>query len=161
MEKNSAKRFGKEGHGTEAGKARLESLLKDSGEKAFNFAFALAGNTEEAKELVQEAFYRVARAWESYDASKPLENWFLAILRNTFVDSRRLGARQVLSLDWPLGDDEKSACLGDTIIDDDGDILRGLEQGEAVLAVRRAMSKLSPDDGMVWRLCDLEGRDYE
>ena len=37
--------------------AMLENLIKEYAEKGYHFAFRLSGNTEEAKDLVQEAFY--------------------------------------------------------------------------------------------------------
>ena len=114
MEKHcgSEKRFGKEGNGTDAGSASLESFIKASDKKAHSFAYSLCGNSEEAKELVQEAFYRVARTWDKYDASKPLESWFFSIMKYAFIDSRKRAERQLgVSLDKPL-DDEDGSCLG-------------------------------------------------
>ena len=54
MEKHcdSKKRFGKEDNGTEARNEILENFIRDSGRKAHEFACRLAGNSEDAKELV-------------------------------------------------------------------------------------------------------------
>ena len=70
----------------EEANARLERFVREYADQGFQFAVRLCGNTEEAKELVQEAFYRVLRHWESYDPAQSLENWFLTILRNVYYD---------------------------------------------------------------------------
>ncbi len=99
----SKKRFGKEGTAKAARNEILESFLRDSGGKAYSFAHSLAGNEAEAHELVQERLYRVARAWDRYEQSKPLEAWFFTVLRNAFIDSRRrIERKSAVSLDRPL-----------------------------------------------------------
>ncbi len=61
----SSKTVGKERNGSAvkngvaARQASLENLVRDYGTRAFQFAYRLSGNTEEAKDCVQEAFYRV------------------------------------------------------------------------------------------------------
>jgi DNA-directed RNA polymerase specialized sigma24 family protein len=66
--KNTAKSkewFGKERMDTAARNVILEKFIRETAEKALWFAYKLSGNTEAARELVQEASYRVLRAWDS------------------------------------------------------------------------------------------------
>lgn len=65
------RRFGKEGNGEPCRQEALKSFIYHSGKRAYEVAFSLSGNGEDAKELVQETLYRVARAWKQYDESRP------------------------------------------------------------------------------------------
>lgn len=138
----------------------MERLVRDYGERAFQFAFRLAGNAEDAGEIVQEAFFRVLRHWGRYDPDQPLENWFFAILRRVFLDSmRRGGRRRAVSLDAPAGD---GASTYDEIIEDRSDrVLESLEREESGRKVRGALERLPVDQRAILFLIDVEGLRYE
>ena len=122
----------------------MERFVADYSERGFQFACGLCGNSEEAKELVQEAFCRVFRSWDRYDQSQPLDSWFLTILRNVYVDSvkrheRRFGVR----LDAALVRDGED---GDTFSGASGRPARGGGPGpafprEPAQEVRRALDE--------------------
>src|SRR4051812_12088044 len=77
-------------------------LLLQAGDKAYNFAYRLAGNDQDARDLVQEAFARALEHSGSYDPSRALDSWLLRILHNIFLDgTRRLAHRKTASLDAP------------------------------------------------------------
>lgn len=163
MEKTceSKKRFGKEGNGTAARNERLESFIRDAGDKAYHFAYDLSGNGDEARELVQETCYRVARAWESFEPSKPMGSWFFTVLRNAFLDSRRrFDRRNVVSLNIPL-DNEDGASFEDIIPDRAEGIPESLERAETVQTVRRALKGLTREHQAVLALCDMGGLGYD
>lgn len=157
----SEKRFGKEGNGTEARNKILESFIRDSGDKAYGFAYNLSGNHEDARELVQEACYRVTRAWESFETSKPVGSWFFTILRNVFIDSRRRSERRnIVSLDLPLdGTDELS--FEEIIPDGEEGIQESLERKEKAWTVRRALKAIPRKQEAVLRLCYMHGMRYD
>ena len=163
MEKHceSKKGFGKEMNGKSGDYGILENFIQAYGERAFKFAFKLSGNVEDARELVQEAFYRVLLAWDRYDESKPLKPWFFSILRNAFLDSqRRLQQRKWVALDAPV-DGVKGTCYGDILSDDDGNLTRGIEDAEAERTVRQALGRLRADDRDVIELREVNGMSYE
>ena len=163
MEKRceSKKRFGKEGTATEARNEILESFMRDSGGKAYAFAHGLAGNHEDARELVQEALYRVARTWDRYEHSKALEAWFFVVLRNAFIDSRRRVARKSgVSLDSPLvGED--GGTLAELLPDQSESIQARLEREESAKTVRRALKGMKKSFRAVLTLCDMKGERYD
>ena len=163
MEKTceSKKRFGKEGNGTAARNMLLESFIRDTGDKAYHFAYDLSGNYDEARELVQETCYRVTRAWESFEPSKPVGSWFFTVLRNAFLDSRRrYDRRKVVSLDVPL-DDEDRASFDEVVPDGAEGIPESLERAEAVRTVRLALKELTQEHQAVLELCDMGGLAYD
>lgn len=163
MEKHceSGKRFGKEDGGTAAKNEVLESFIRESGKRAYQVAYNMAGNREEAKELVQETLYRAARHLGRYQTDKPLDRWFFAILRNTFLDGRRrLRRRRVVSLDAPV-DGTEGDCLADFVGAEEESAFRGLERAETAANVRLALSRLDPKYQAVLRLCDMGGTNYD
>ena len=161
MEKHcdSIKRFGKE-ESTSARNEILESFIRHSGGKAHEFAYKLSGNNEEAKELVQEALYRVARAWDKYEQCKPLDNWFFVILRNVYFDLRKKAKRwRMVSLSSRVGD-EREESLEDFLADCQAGPLESIERAETVGDVRQALKGLSPKKQAVLGLCDMDGMEY-
>lgn len=150
-----------------AGADRYESFVREYGGKAFCIAYHLEGNVEEAKDLVQDAFCRLLKSWDRYDASRPLEGWFATILRNIFLDGRkRYDRRHVCSLDRapePSGEDgqEEPSRGADALPDGSEPFLDALSRRETVEAVRKALKRLSCEHRAVLALCDAQGQGYE
>lgn len=163
MEKRceSKKRFGKEGNGEAARQEILDGFIRDSGDKAYQFAYSLAGNCAEAHDLVQEALYRVMMAWDRYETCKPLEAWFTTILRNAFVDGRkRYERKHAVSLDCPIEADGGRG-YADVIADKEESIQKSLERKETVSLARRALGQMRRDQREVLTLCDMDGLRYD
>jgi len=163
MEKHceSKERFGKEGKAPAARNEILESFIRDSGHRAYALAHSLAGNEAEAHELVQEALFRVARAWSRFKRSQPLDPWFFVVLRNAFHDSRRRAERKrAVSLDRSseFGDGE---ALRDLLPDGSESIQARLEREESARTVRRALKGLRDAERTVLNLCDMQGWRYD
>jgi RNA polymerase sigma-70 factor (ECF subfamily) len=138
----------------------IERLVEEYGERAYQFAFRMTNSQEQARELVQEAFYRVLRNWERYDRSQPLDHWFFSILRHLFVDGvRRFEKLNVVSIDAPA---EESGQPYDEILEDQAErLLERLEREESGTAVRRALERLTAEHRAVLMLADVEGLSYE
>lgn len=163
MEKHceSKKRFGKEGTTTAASKDRLEEFIRDSSDRAYQVAYSMAGNAEDAKELVQETLYRVTLAWERFDGSRELGAWFFAILRNTFMDSMRQRERkQTVSLDRPV-DGEDGPSFGALMAEKGEGILRQAMREEVVKATRERLQQMDRGHQQILALCDMDGLSYE
>lgn len=140
----------------------LEDFVRDYGDAAYGFAHTLCGNSEEARELVQEAFYRILRGWDGYDAGQSLETWYCTVLRNLYFDSlKRYERRHGVSLDMCLREGEDSTLADFTPDRRDTDMLAGLERGEAKEEVARAMARLTPEHRAILTLCDIQGLGYE
>ena len=137
---------------------KLGDLLRNHEERAHQFAWSLTGNSEEAKELVQEASYRALRRVEKYDPLKSFGSWYLTIVRNLFVDARRARKRTV-SMDQD-GVDERGS-LSEILPERELGIPEQLERKELALAAREALAGLGAKYRAVVRLCDMEGMRYE
>jgi RNA polymerase sigma-70 factor, ECF subfamily len=141
----------------------LERFIEDYAEQGFQFAFHLCGNVEDARELVQETFFRLIRKWDQYDHSQPLESWFVVILRNIYFDgTRKYDKKHFVSLDAPSGGEEGGSQAFSEIVADarEDDLLGALERQEKAEAVREALQSLSPEHRAILDLSDLQGLKY-
>ena len=138
-----------------------ETLIEAHADKAYSFALGLCGNSEDAKELVQESFTKAMERIDRHDETQPFEAWFLTLLKHLYVDGTRLYEKRVnQDLDKVIGP------YGMTVADSVGDgrdasLLVGMEREELAKLVRRALRALTPDARAVLLMVDLDGRKYE
>ncbi len=138
----------------------FSSLVKAHADKAYNFAFRLAGNEQDARDLVQEAFMNALRHIEKYDATRPFEPWLNRILKNIFLDGKRkYHNKHSVSLDGPSpiedvpwehmipGNDPSPAELAD--------------DQETNVLVQKALNLLPIQYKTAVILCDVEKFPYE
>ena len=141
---------------------RFEAFLQEYGERAYQFAYRLCGNPDDAKDLVQEAFLRLLRHREDYDASKVMEGWFFTTLKHVFLDARkRFEKRNLVSLDERVEGAEEDATYADLLPDEERAALDRLESAESASVVREALEAMSCEHRVVLTLCDMQGMTYE
>ena len=63
-------------------------------ENLYRIALRLTGSPQAAEDLVQEAYLRAFRAWQSYRPGTNLAAWLATILRNAFLDEARKQSRR-------------------------------------------------------------------
>ena len=141
--------------------AAFEALVGRYEQRVYTIAYRMAGNDADAKDLAQEAFLRVFRAWRSIDPSAHLDSWLYRIVTNLFIDMlRRRPRARMESLDAPV-----STRSGGEIVREIADDRAGPEadvvdqQMEA--DVQQALVALHPDLRAVVVLSDIEGYAYE
>lgn len=141
----------------------LERFVEEYSEPAYQFAYGLCADEEEAKDLVQEAFYKVLHHWDRYDQGQPLKSWFYTILRNVYNDRcRRFERRHGVSLSTPLAHDEDGGVLAEALPDTSlAPILDQLGRDEDTRRVHRALASLRSEYRAVLTLCDMKGMGYE
>ncbi len=141
----------------------LERFIEEYADQGYQFAYRLCGNPEDARELVQETFYRLIHRWDQYDHSQPLDSWFVVILRNIYFDSqRKYDKRHVVSIDVPLNTAEGGTQTYADIIADarEEDLLDRMERLEKVEGVQAVLQSLSPEHRAVLDLSDIKGLKY-
>jgi RNA polymerase sigma-70 factor (ECF subfamily) len=69
--------------------AFLERAIQQYGKATYNFAYCLAGNEADARDLAQEAFIRVYRAWRSFQPGTSFLSWVYRIVTNLYRDELR------------------------------------------------------------------------
>jgi len=69
--------------------AFLEMAMTQYGKATYNFAFRLTGNEADARDLTQDAFVRVFRAWRSFQPGTSFLSWIYRIVTNLYRDELR------------------------------------------------------------------------
>src|ERR1700733_1933032 len=107
---------------TERDHDEFERLVQRTQRQAYNIAYRMTGNRDDAEDLTQEAYLRAYRSFGTYNRQMPFESWFFRILSNLFIDLlRRRPKQKPLSLDQPMGDDENEENLLLQIADEKSD----------------------------------------
>ena len=69
--------------------AEFEEVALPHLDAMFNMAFNLTRNRKDAEDLVQEAYLRAYRFFDSYKSGTHIKAWLFRILRNTFINRYR------------------------------------------------------------------------
>jgi RNA polymerase sigma-70 factor (ECF subfamily) len=142
--------------------AEFEQLLERTQRQAYNIAYRMTGNRDDAEDLTQEAYLRAYRSFGTYNRQLPFESWFFRILSNLFIDlMRRKPKQKPLSLDQPVGDDEGDDNLLLQIADDNANPERNLMDSVMDERLQVALSALPEAFRTAVMLCDVEGKSYE
>lgn len=67
----------------------FESTALPHLDSLYRFALGLAGDTQDAEDLVQETMLKAHRAWNRFRTGGNVRGWLMTILRNTFLNERR------------------------------------------------------------------------
>ncbi|MCX6255537.1 MAG: RNA polymerase sigma factor [Bacteroidia bacterium] len=86
-----------------AGKSNALSYIVDRHkDKAFNLAFRICSNHEEAEEIAQDSFLKAYRSLKGFKMKSSFATWLYRIVYNTAISHVRIKKKKVLSLeDFP------------------------------------------------------------
>ena len=118
----------------------------------YNFAHWLAGNRDEAEDLVQETYVKALKGFGSFTPGTNFRAWMYRILRNTFLTSRT-GLKATVSLD-----DEENPVTEPAADDDPESLLFARADQEEI---RRALEQLPVAHREIILLCDVEEMSYK
>lgn len=126
-----------------------EEVARDYGGFLYSVAYRLAGNDDDAQDLVQEALLRVRRGLERYEPGS-LEGWLARIVTNVFLDDMRRRKRRPTSAlpddpDWVL----PPAPAAD------------MASRELPAHLQEALAALPEDFRVPVVLCDVADQSYE
>jgi RNA polymerase sigma-70 factor (ECF subfamily) len=142
--------------------AEFEKLVERTQRQAYNIAYRMTGNRDDAEDLTQEAYLRAYRSFGTYNRQMPFESWFFRILSNLFIDLlRRRPKQKPLSLDQPMGDEENEENLLLQLPDEDANPERNLLDQVMDERLQAALAALPEAFRVAVLLCDVEGRSYE
>jgi RNA polymerase sigma-70 factor (ECF subfamily) len=123
-------------------------------ERLYNFARWLAGDREEAEDLVQETYAKALKGFSSYQPGTNFRAWMYRILRNTFLNSRTgLKATATVPLDLEDGD----AALP-TTPDTPESLLLQRSDGQLV---QNALERIPVLHREVLLLCEVDEMSYQ
>jgi RNA polymerase sigma-70 factor (ECF subfamily) len=86
------------------GRVNAFSYLVDKHkDSAFNLAFRICGNHEEAEEIAQDAFLKVYKSLKGFKMKSSFSTWLYRIVYNTVISMVRTRKKGILSLeDFPV-----------------------------------------------------------
>ena len=68
-------------------------------DKAFNLAFRICGNREEAEEIAQDSFLKAYRSLKGFKMKSSFATWLYRIVYNTAISNVRIKKRGILSIE--------------------------------------------------------------
>ena len=137
--------------------AFLERAMSQYGKATYNFALRLTGNEADARDLTQDAYIRVYRAWSSFVPGTSFLSWIYRIVTNLYRDElrRRKGRfHEEIPEDNAPQEFGGSRPLAVTPIDDY--VERQLSE-----SISKSLSRLSSDQRQVVILADIEEYSYQ
>ena len=137
--------------------AFLERAIEQYGKATYNFAYRLTRNEADARDLTQEAFIRVYRAWRSFQPGTSFLSWVYRIVTNLHRDElRRKKGRYQEEIPEDNAPQEFGGekPLAVTPIDD-------YVEGQLSEPVAKSLEQLSPDQRQVIVLADIEEYSYQ
>lgn len=139
---------------------QMKQMIIQDGPAVRAFAFGLTRNTDDAEDLAQETYRKVARQWLRYDRRRALRSWCFTVLKNLYLDGRRrYAARNVVSLDRPTFDGGPS--LDARIPDSRDNAQESLERRETIKTVQWTLKRMSVANRVALTLCYMDGMTYE
>jgi RNA polymerase sigma-70 factor (ECF subfamily) len=140
---------------------RFEPLALPCMEAAFNLAFWLLRSRPDAEDVVQEAYLRAFRAFDSFRGDD-IRPWLLAIVRNTAYRwlSNRRRSGTVISLEEAFADGGDEGTGARQIATDEPTAEERLIGAAERDYVQRALAELPPAFREVLVLREIEGFSY-
>ncbi len=137
----------------------FEKLVRLHQDQAYRTAFAMLGNTEDAKDATQEAFIKIYKSLNKFKHQSSFSTWMYRIVHNTCLDilRRRKRRREV-----PVETKNSAGTEGYEIpLEDTGDGPESLLDYEFLKEeVKKGIGELPEEYQGVIILRDIEGLSY-
>jgi RNA polymerase sigma-70 factor, ECF subfamily len=131
----------------------VEEAMAKFGRQTYNYAYRLTANEADARDLTQEAFIRVFRAWQSFRPGTSFLAWIYRIVTNLYRDELR---KRKGIFTQPLPEDNQP---------DAGtprhDPIAAMHERELSAGMERALARLTPEQRSVILLADVEDYSYQ
>jgi RNA polymerase sigma-70 factor (ECF subfamily) len=141
----------------------FEQLVKKHQRKMFNLAFRIAGDYDDASEIVQDAFVAAYRNIRNFRGASRFSTWLTTITinqaRNRLKQVRTRRLHEVNSLDDPI-EREDGQIMADPP-SKAASVLDQLEQRDLRQKVQECIAALEPDFREVIVLRDLQEFSYD
>lgn len=125
---------------------------------AYNVAYRIMGNEEDAKDMTQESLIKVYRNLNSFRMDSSFSTWLYRIVMNTCKDQLRKKKMKVISMDqtYDVGDGNVQMEFEDEGLKPDEILISKETQSE----VQSALMKVSEKNRIVVVLRDIKGFSY-
>jgi RNA polymerase sigma-70 factor (ECF subfamily) len=138
----------------------FELLIEDYQKKAFNVAYRMMGNSEDANDLVQEALIRIFKSIKNFKEQSSFSTWVYRIVTNVCLDElRRRKNKFTISIDEDIQLEDGNVKRQ---IESEGPTPEeSLESKEIQDIVTKAIEELSNEHKTVIVLRDIQGFSYD
>jgi len=125
----------------------------------YNFGYRLTLDRDDAKDLVQDTYFKAYRFIESFQRGTNAKAWLFRILKNSFINDYRKKTKEPSKVDYQEveqyynSEDINRQITADLRVDSLKDMI-----GDEI---SNALNSLDVDFRTVIILCDLEGFKYE
>jgi RNA polymerase sigma-70 factor (ECF subfamily) len=140
---------------------QFEALLTKHQDRLYAMAYRLAGNHDDAQDLVQQALMEAYTAFDRFETGTRFDRWVYRIMYHSFLDIVRRRPRfTMLSLDTPWEDEESDGGardVADSRVGPEAELLDGLLSEP----LQRALDSLPPEFRAVVVLADMQELSYE
>lgn len=136
--------------------AFTEEAMTKYGRQTYNYAFRLTSNEADARDLTQEAFLRVFRAWQSFRPGTSFLSWIYRIVTNLYRDELR---RRKGVFTQPLPEDNQP--LERPADQATHDPIAAMHERQLSAAMDSALRQLTADQRTVVVLADVEQHSYQ
>ena len=113
---------------------------------AYNLAFRIVCDEDNAKDVVQESFIKIWKNMKRYDSKVKFSTWMYTIVTNTAIDYLRSAKKRTM-----ISIDNLGEKLSNTNMENE------LENKELSQLIRVASDSLTTKQRLVFVLCDLQG----
>jgi RNA polymerase sigma-70 factor (ECF subfamily) len=134
----------------------VEHAMATYGRQTYNYAYRLTGNESDARDLTQEAFIRVFRAWQSFREGTSFLSWIYRIVTNLHRDELR--RRKGVFVE-PLPEDNQPQSR--PALDASHDPIASLHERQLTPVMERALKGMSYDQRVVVVLADIDEYSYQ
>lgn len=139
--------------------ASFELLIAEYQVYAYNIAYRMLGNAEDAKDITQEALIKVYKSISKFKETSNFSTWLYRIVMNTCKDELKKRKEVTLSLDKEI--ETKDGTVSIEIGDERLNPSKILERNEVSHLVQEAINTLPDSNRMVIVLRDIQGLSYE
>lgn len=136
----------------------FEILISRYEKLAYNVAYRILGNEEDAKDMTQESLIKVYKYLKNFRMDSSFSTWLYRIVMNTCKDELRKKKLNVISIDKPINTTDGSMYMD--LKDFSSTPEEELESKETQGEVQKALSKVNEKNRIVVVLRDIKGFTY-
>ena len=138
----------------------FEALIQPYQKKAFNIAYRMLGNVEDASDVTQEALIKIYKSLDKYQGKSSFSTWVYSIVNNTCIDFiRKHKKSNVIYLDQEIQGKDGSFKM--EISDEMNTPEYLFEKQETQKMVQDAINQLNVDHREIIVLRDINGFSYQ
>lgn len=137
----------------------FEQLINQYQKMAYNVAYRIMGNEEDAKDMTQEALIKVYKKLKTFRMDASFSTWLYRIVMNTCKDDLRKKKMKTISIDktYDTGSGEVQMEIEDDKLGPEDRLIQKETQG----FVQEALQEIPEANRIVLVLRDIKGMSYD